>query len=138
MSEEKSISRRTFLLLALGAGGAMLVAPDLPHALSAWLTGHSPLAIKISALPSHRQSARVVGLAYLQQYPHEADERLLLERLAASVAGGEALSRSSDQELKALLASAIRQDFAAERVVKIQGWILSATEARLCALSALV
>jgi hypothetical protein len=31
----------------------------------------------------------------------------------------------------------IRQDFVEEKVVKLQGWILSATEARLCALTAL-
>jgi hypothetical protein len=54
------------------------------------------------------------------------------------IAGGHAaLVRASVPEMSALLNDRIRQDFASEQVVKVDGWILSITEARLCALTAL-
>jgi hypothetical protein len=47
------------------------------------------------------------------------------------------LSTAADHELILTLQQQIRQDYIEERVVKLQGWILSVTEARLCALTAL-
>jgi hypothetical protein len=47
------------------------------------------------------------------------------------------LSTAADHELISTLQQQIRQDYVEERVVKLQGWILSVTEARLCALTAL-
>jgi len=41
-------------------------------------------------------------------------------------------------KLHELMRAQQRQDFEHDRVVKVQGWILSETEVRLCALAALV
>lgn len=47
------------------------------------------------------------------------------------------LAAAGTREMSTLINDRIRQDFEAEQVVKVQGWVLSITEARLCALSAL-
>jgi hypothetical protein len=63
---------------------------------------------------------------------------VLLDLIAADGSGGQAaLSESADDELRVLLDHKMRRDFADEKVVQLQGWILSVTEARLCALMAL-
>jgi hypothetical protein len=71
----------------------------------------------------------VIGGKYLQQHPLEKNVGHLLE--------GIAVSAPRDRELMLALQQRIRQDYVEERVVKLEGWILSVTEARLCALTAL-
>jgi hypothetical protein len=83
----------------------------------------------LAALFRHQASARVIGGTYLQQHPREKNVRHLL--------AGIAVSPASDRELTIALQQRIRQDYVEERVVKLEGWILSVTEARLCALTAL-
>jgi len=43
--------------------------------------------------------------------------------------------RSAARLPRAQLAARVREDFAAGRIVMLDGWMLSATEARLCALA---
>jgi hypothetical protein len=64
-------------------------------------------------------AARAIGAAYLRAYPHDA---LADARAAARLARTE-------------IAARVRDDFAAGRVVMLDGWMLSVTEARLCALT---
>jgi hypothetical protein len=79
----------------------------------------------------------------LQQYPPENNVRDLLTGIVAGPANdrfsgrSDRLSTAADHELILTLQQQIRQDYIEERVVKLQGWILSVTEARLCALTAL-
>jgi hypothetical protein len=63
-----------------------------------------------------------LGRAYLRRYPDEASQG----RLAGLV--------PSDPVLRA---RRVRADFAAGRVVSLDGWVLSRTECRYCALHAL-
>lgn len=67
--------------------------------------------------------AREVGAVYLRANPQDADP----ERLLASLAG----------ESPATLLKRQRDDFRFGRTVTVRGWVLSRTEARLCALAAL-
>ena len=86
-------------------------------------------------LLADRESAAAVGRAYLDAVPGEADSRVLVRRVAATL--GQRGRTVADDELRLLLALRIDRDFAEERVVTVRGWVLSVTESRLCALCAL-
>ena len=125
-------SRRQFLTFTLTAGGALLAQASLPG----WLTLDRAPGARLARLLEHQESAQVVGAEYLKKYPQEADARLLQDRIAAGLAGGyAALAQASDSAIRQLIADRVRQDFETEQIVKLQGWILSVTEARLCALT---
>lgn len=84
-------------------------------------------------------SARAVGRAYLAAHPAEADRERLVRTLVAEPATARALlaTRPDPAALGEALAQAIRGDFLARRMVKVDGWLLARTEARLCALACL-
>lgn len=130
------MDRRRFLLLGGvgGVGGALLAAPHVPWLQSVWQDGESSLHGRLAALFHHQASARAIGRTYLHQYPREMNVRSLLEGIGRT----DRLSTAGDRELTFALQQRIRQDFVEERVVKLEGWILSVTEARLFALTTLV
>ena len=140
------MDRRRFLLLGGvgGVGGALLAAPHVPWLQSVWRDGEGSLHGRLAALFHHQASARTIGRSYLQQCPPESDVRCLLAGIVAGPANDrfsgrtDRLSTAGDRELMLALQHRIRQDFVEERVVKLEGWILSVTEARLCALTTLV
>jgi hypothetical protein len=137
MSKPPTIHRRQFLLLALGLAGSVAAGSKLSGAAEGWLR-QGNLRAKLTALFIHQESAQAIGRAYLQRYPQEADVRTLEDQIAQGIAGGHTLLVATGKpEISKLLTDRIRQDFATDRVVKVQGWILSVTEARLCALAAL-
>jgi hypothetical protein len=72
----------------------------------------------------------VIGCAYLAEHPEERDRKRLLRELDLDVAGAET------SRLREMLVQRQLRDFAFGRVVRVDGWILSETEARLCALAA--
>lgn len=83
----------------------------------------------LEALLPRTDDAAVVGRAYLAQYATEADAGLLRRRLVSLTA--------EPRRLRAAIGERIRRDFAEGDTVRIEGWVLSRTEARLCALCAL-
>jgi hypothetical protein len=145
MRRAKAFDRRKFLLLGGigGVGGVLLGARDSTWLSSVWPDGEKSLHERLAALFPHQSSARVIGRTYLQQYPPENNVRDLLTGIVAGPANdrfsgrSDRLSTAADHELISTLQQQILQDYVEERVVKLQGWILSVTEARLCALTAL-
>jgi hypothetical protein len=132
MKYRTRLHRRRFLALALTTGGSLLALATLPD----WLGLQSTLSAKLTKLLAHQESARIVGAEYLKQYPHEADARVLQDRIVAGFAGGYAtLSSAHESAIRQLIEERVRQDFETEQIVKVQGWVLSVTEARLCALT---
>ena len=83
----------------------------------------------IAALLPSRASAAAVGDAYLRQAPREASAA----RLEALVLGS--MREAGLPVTPAGLRRRIERDFAEERIVRLDGWLLSATEVRLCALA---
>ena len=81
-------------------------------------------------------SAAAVGRAYLLVVPAEADATRLLQLLRDGL--GRVIDGDDLVALRRELSAAIRRDFSAERTTSLDGWILSQTEARLCALATLV
>lgn len=106
--------RRTAL-----AGALALCAAGEPASAEARLLG----------LLSEREPARRLGRAYLQSL----DER----PSAAALAGAIWRGMPEGGSLRAGIAALIRDDFAQRRTECVDGWLLSRTEARLCALAAL-
>lgn len=93
----------------------------------------------LARLLAHRESARAVGRAYLRTRPAESDAAGLVARITADPGVARALGTAAagDAALARALDRAIRADFTARRTVKVEGWVLAATEARLCALTTL-
>jgi len=115
------MKRRSFLyLIAYGCLGLMPQRQALSRkpGIIEQLWSRNPL----DGLFSDLGSAKRIGARYLKSYPHEANR----DRLLSSVA-----------EHRSALMLAIRSDYRSGRTLEIEGWQLSLTEARICALAAL-
>ena len=132
------IARRV-ILAALAVGSLapllgvrrLLFGSPLPAPAAA-----SPLAGRLAGLLAARDSAAVLGRAYLEG----ASEEAAADRLVALILPGRRegdLAGAEDSRLRALVGERHRSDFANGRTVVLRGWILSCTEARLYALAAL-
>ncbi len=113
--------------------------------LAAWIPGCGPseqaddgLFETLAGFYEDRASAAAVGRAYLEGAPEEARRDVLLDRLCGPRRSEwAALARSAPEELFAAIRSQHRSDFEAGRVASVDDWILSLTEARMCAIAAL-
>jgi len=81
---------------------------------------------KLLNLLPHLESFQVIGERYLKLYPQEDDLNYLLISLNYELPGN-----SWYQWLQAK----IKEDFQHKQTVQVEGWILSKTEAQLCALA---
>jgi hypothetical protein len=96
------------------------------------------MARRLSALFEQPLSARSIGTAYLQTAPHEAESERLLALLCPGADAQCDLMQASTEELRSHFRRQRREDFARGQTVLVRGWVLSETEARLCALTCLV
>jgi len=136
MNERRRITRRRWLISVL-AFGLYVFCPPLRARSVPTLSGDAQRA-RLVQLAANQPSARIVGSAYLLISPDEASADLLFERLLTALPDGRrALNVASDHELRKQLLGAASDDFRAQRTVNLDGWIVSLTEARLCALAAL-
>ncbi len=127
------LRRRGFLGLA-AAAGAVAAVPLRPwRALVAVRT--PPLAVRLARLLDDRGAAAEVGAAYLATAPGERSGRVLVRHLRTALAPAGAVP-GHDRDLRVLLDAAVRHDFEVGAVCRVDGWVLSRTEARLAALTA--
>lgn len=135
-------SRRQFLA-SLVAFGAALIAPGITVDLSrdaAWSPGDAfdRSRAALTELFGDLDNAQAVGAEYLRLRPEDADRARLLGLIAASIpADPAALRRREQSAVMHMLEDSVRRDFEHARMIQLRGWMLSITEARLCALSAL-
>jgi hypothetical protein len=132
-------TRGRFLLGALAAAIPLGLAHLRPWGVVVALERSEP-AVRLANLLDGRESARAVGFAYLRTLPRpEATALALVDALALALPGGHrALATAGKAELRELVAARTAADFGEDRTLRLRGWILSETEARLCALAALV
>jgi hypothetical protein len=97
----------------------------------------NPLASKLSQIFPHRDSAAAVGREYLKVTPLEADASQLIELIGPPKKFITARATAGAEAFADWLQAKQRDDFERGRVVLVQDWMLSRTEARLCALVAL-
>ena len=83
----------------------------------------------------HSDLYQIVGRRYLAAHPASREQltRLILGRIGVDDA---VLERSMLKQFESMLHSRIRRDFADESIFITDGWLLSQTEAMLCALAA--
>jgi len=126
--------RREFLLCVLAACGTPLVSsanqatqaeprPD-PNALAA-----------ANYFGAGVDAARAIGEAYLRHLQVEPTRVAILEHSAGAL---KVLAGARNQKAALTeLVSAVRRDFQEGSVVSLEGWVVSRTEAELCALTLL-
>ena len=111
-----------FALVGRSAHARSLVAP-------APTTAPELGAALLELLPA-RADAAVLGRAYLAANPAEADLDRLVRQLTAMA--------REPSDLQAAIGDRLRRDFANRDTVRLDGWVLARTEARLCAVCALL
>jgi hypothetical protein len=133
-----STSRRGFLRAAALAVVALATAPS--RADTGRGDGVAALAQRLTEQLACRTSAARVGAVYLSQFPKEADARTLCNLLCNGERGGltDGLGVPRESNVRALLHARHQGDLHHGRVVWLQGWLLSRTEARLYGLAALL
>lgn len=131
------VTRRTFLLaLAAGAaaGGGYLAG-------GRWALAAGPAADPwpqwLLDANNHEAVARL-GNAYRAAHTEEQDAAVLLEAIdRALAAAGAADTAAQSAALATAMQQRVRDEYTRGEVVRVTGWILSVTEARLYALVAL-
>ncbi len=132
MSALNTDLRRREFLRGLSAAGIVGLAP-----LSWACRGGDTLQAALSEFFVDRSAAGIVGRVYLNDSPDERDPEKLVALIAGdSRAAWEALSNDREA-LYGELRRRHRADFALGKVTSLDGWLLSLTEARLCALAGL-
>jgi hypothetical protein len=77
---------------------------------------------------------REAGKAYIRKMPAENSANKIIKLLS----GNDSIAKSSNEiDIHRYLDEKVRDDFKAGRTINVQGWVLSITEARQCALFAL-
>ena len=121
--------RRNFILLASGGVAAL--------AIPSWYYMFGPHYDKVVATPEllsniwEDQTIEEIGKNYLQKYTGEDNQDLLFKILTEN--------NSSDSiRLSDELNQQITEDYKSNRIVMLDGWLLSLTEARQCALFSLI
>jgi hypothetical protein len=127
----KPLSRRSVLISAAAATTAAM-------ACVAWRfsddSSDDYLSQDLSKVfAGYKLYAASVGESYLQCTPHEADPIVLARLLKID---GRRLPKDPVL-LRRYVRDRIRQDFAEGQTTDVNGWILSSTEARLCAMTAI-
>jgi hypothetical protein len=133
-----AMNRRSMLAAMLGGLVAAAVAPRRALALGID-PPRSDLARTLVATLRRPDSAAAVGRAYLARYPTEAaPARLVAGIIDGWERDGFDAARAGRRALRRRLGEQVRRDFARGRVVSVDGWVLSASEARLFALAAVL
>ncbi len=128
-----AMPRRAFLTRAVGVLAFLGLAPAGALARSSARRGATVgLGHRIREMFAAPGHARDVGSAYLARYPRG---RSSAWALATSLM---AADPDGPDELYALLRRRRERDFRADRIVVLEGWIMSATEAQTCALVSLL
>ncbi|MCB0260194.1 MAG: hypothetical protein KDH97_11820 [Calditrichaeota bacterium] len=133
------IDRRKFIsnLLCLG-GIAILASPQRSLAWASERAGLNRPGLPLTQLIRQQDSARVIGQAYLEAVPEEGNALLLSDTILGSLSlDADHAAALAPETLHQRLRERVREDFRDSRTVKLDGWILSRTEARLMALIAL-
>jgi len=82
-----------------------------------------------------QRSARTIGREYLKGVPAEADKAHLVSLISQS--RNQTPDLPGRLSLEEWISSRIREDFSSSKVVNVGGWVLSETEARICAICVL-
>ena len=80
------------------------------------------------------KAIRAIGTAYKKQVPDESSDRKLASLILKDANGNNIPESTDSNKLETLLNQIIQHDFETGHTVIVNGWVLSQTEARQCAL----
>jgi hypothetical protein len=120
-------TRREFLVGLFAA----VVVGNVTKLLTPATTEETAEAL-LSTLPN-RASARAIGRVFLEERSEEGSRDRLIRKILGDDRGGGALADPG--ALRVYLRDRIRLDFARSETIELDGWVLSLTEVRLCALA---
>jgi hypothetical protein len=127
-----SMRRRIFIRLsALGAAAALM--PLVPGCKLDNTSDILSVPVLMAGF-SDARSIAATGRAYIDLFPGENDSRRLKRGIFRHSTAG---TSSNPATLKSFFEERYRDDFAKGRSLVVNGWVLSRTEARQCALYAL-
>ncbi len=135
MSKEK-YGRRDILASGVSWLVTGLISALVPRSVRAAYSGphqHQALREAMSVAYLAQESVRFVGRRYLASHPWEQD----IDKLAADLFGGQS-EPVSPKNVRKILDQHRADDFAADRCVSVDGWLLARSEARAAALIALL
>jgi hypothetical protein len=125
---------RRFVLLSIGCASGLSLMPRHVQARALRATPDE-LAATLSTLLYDRAAARRLGRLYVRQVSAEDDPRTLARLVVALPEAQQADAIALDHtSLRHRIDARVRGDFASGTTVQLDGWVLSRTEARLCAL----
>lgn len=130
------ITRRRLMAAGVAVLGSMGLTTLRPWRALVRFAAPSEAA-RLMGLFAHPESARVLGMRYLETTGKDASASRRLERLSRRLSVQLSIQKLDDEELRARLLSSIRSDFESGRVVDLDGWVISSTEADLYAIAAL-
>jgi hypothetical protein len=132
-------TRRSFLRMLFFLGATVFLRRADAFGTTATSHAEDWLSSKLANFFHNKESARAIGLAYLRTVPEEANAQQLTQLICSSWEQRyDELVHANAAKIKTILLRQQRQDFEKGRIIELEGWILSETEARLCALAALV
>ena len=120
-------TRREFLVGLFAA----VVVGNVTKLLAPRTTEETAEAL-LSTLPD-RASARAIGRVFLEERSEERSRDRLIRKILGDDRDGSALADPG--ALRVYLRDRIRRDFARSETIELDGWVLSLTEVRLCALA---
>ena len=128
------MKRRSFIITAAAATAAVIATPVICNQLSA--KKHYDPLIMPSILGSFcdEKTIREIGVAYRTQVPSENSKKNLTKEIMEV---GFRIDSSKESDIKNLLDKKVQDEFLSQKMLLIKGWVLSATEARQCALFSL-
>lgn len=129
------MKRKKFIITAAASAAVVVSAPILYRKFT---TKHYGPLIMPEMLGKFcdEQTIRNIGAGYRKQVPAEST-RAQLTHLLLTDDAGKTTSESDHSAIEQLLETKTHNDFAAYRLVDLEGWIISVTEARQCALFSL-
>ena len=131
-------SRRDFLYLLLGSSIGAFSYPVIALSGLTDSGNRATLATTLADFLDDKTSARIVGIEYLRHYPTENDADWLADEIfLVDLDRRTEFLRVGEAERKEIINHLIREDFKRGRIVQVRGWMLSQTEVRLCAITAL-
>jgi hypothetical protein len=129
------MKRRTFIIATVAAGTAIAV----PVLYNRYKTAKWDKPLIHPAILSHfcdEEAIRKIGIDYRSKFPAENSEKQLIDLLLPGNAGK--VASPTDNSIDgAQLIERIQEEFKASQVLTLNGWVVSVTEARQCALLSL-
>ena len=128
--------RRTFCILSSTGLASMLLPIASCSADDPALQTHLSLPATLATI-NDTDTITALGQAYLEQVDGENTAALLIDTLMVKPDGGAIPPTTNNVALQRLMAKKIQHDFDNGETVVVNGWVLSRTEARQCALFSL-